>query len=321
MNKIAPSICLFFLGTCLSIWNNLLFAQINIAKKPIISGYYADPTVVEDKGVFYIYATKDPWGGEELGVFETRDFKIFTQKHINWPTKKLCTSPTSHRAMVWAPSVVKAKDGKFYMYVSVGNEVWAGVSENPLGPWKNLKPDQTPLISYKDFPEVHNIDADCFIDDNGKAYLFWGSGFNWVNGKCMAVKMKPDMVSFDGKPIEVTPEDYFEAPHMFKKNHVYYLMFSEGKAIDSTYKIGYATSKSPLGPFKKGEYSPILKTISGTKTIGPGHNTTFNYNHQDYILYHRIFPQTKDYVLRELCIDSLKFDNKKEMLKIKPIEN
>jgi hypothetical protein len=29
---------------------------------------------------------------------------------------------------------------------------------------------------------------------------------------------------------------------------------------------------------------------------------------QDYILYHRIFPQKKDYVLRQLCLDSLNFD-------------
>jgi len=54
-----------------------------------------------------------------------------------------------------------------------------------------------------------------------------------------------------------------------------------------------------------GKNSPILATIKATATIGPGHHTVFNENEQDYILYHRIFPQDNDYVLRQLCVDSL----------------
>ena len=108
---------------------------------PIVDGYYADPTIVKYEGVFYIYATIDPLGGDELAVLATKDFRTFKKKHINWPTIKACTSPTSWETMVWAPSVVKAKNSRFYMYVSVGSEVWAGTSERPLGPWKNAKTD------------------------------------------------------------------------------------------------------------------------------------------------------------------------------------
>ncbi|RZJ79848.1 MAG: hypothetical protein EOO20_26495, partial [Chryseobacterium sp.] len=158
------------------------------------------------------------------------------------------------------------------------------------------------------FPNVHNIDADCFIDDNGQAYLYWGSGFKWINGKCMAVKLDKDMRTFIGKPIEVTPPGYFEAPHMIKRNGQYLLMFSEGKAIDETYKIGYSIGKTPFGPFETGKNSPILSTIPGTKTVGPGHHTVLNFKGQDFILYHRIVPQTEKYILRELCMDSLQFD-------------
>jgi beta-xylosidase len=105
-------------------------AQVTEIKTPIVKGYYADPTIVKYKGTFYKYATIDPWGGEELGVLETKDFKKFTVDHINWPTKKACTSPTSNGSMVWAPSIRKAPNGKFYLYVAVGSEVWAGVSED-----------------------------------------------------------------------------------------------------------------------------------------------------------------------------------------------
>lgn len=285
---------------------------------PIMPGYFADPSIVKEGGRYFIYATIDPWGGEELAVFETTDFVNFTRHQLNWPTKKACTSPTSGNSMVWAPSVRKAKDGKFYMYVSVGSEVWAGVSDQPLGPWKNLKADQSPLVAKNDFPLVHNIDADLFIDDDGAAYLYWGSGFNWVNGHCMAVKLKRDMVTFDGVPKEITPPGYFEGPHMIKRKGRYYLMFSEGKAIDATYRVGYATSNSPFGPWTKGVNNPILSTTPDSTTYGPGHHTVFSEKGQDYILYHRIFPQKEKYVLRQLCIDSLQFDKRGNILKVKP---
>jgi beta-xylosidase len=285
---------------------------------PIINGYYADPTIVKQDSVYYIYATIDPWGGEELAVLVTKDFVHFNKKHINWPAKKACTSPTSGGALVWAPSVVKAKDGKFHMYVSVGSEVWAGISEKPLGPWKNAKADNSPLINSQFFPGYHMIDAECFIDDDGEAYLYWGSGLNWINGKCFAVKLKNDMVTFDGAPKDVTPPNYFEAPYMLKRNGTYYLMYSEGKAIDPTYKIRYSTGKTPFGPWTEGPTSPILATSSDSTTVGPGHHTVFLDKGQDYILYHKIFPQKENFVLRQLCIDSLNFDHNGNIKRITP---
>lgn len=285
---------------------------------PIDSGYFADPTIIKVNDDYIIYATIDPWGGKELGVLQSKDFKHWARKHLNWPTKEACTSPTSNGSMVWAPSVVKGLDSRYYMYVSVGSEVWAGVSNHPLGPWKNAKADNSPLIASKDFPQVHNIDADCFIDDDGQAYLYWGSGFHWVNGHCMAVKLGKDMVSFVGKPVEITPPHYFEAPHMIKRNGKYYLMYSNGKAIDATYNIRYSVSNTPLGPWKEGPYSPILSTTDDSTTYGPGHHTVFREGGQDYILYHRIHPQKEQYVLRQLCIDSLNYDSKGNILKIHP---
>ena len=283
---------------------------------PILPGYYADPTIVKDKGTYYIYATIDPWGKDELAVFETKDFIKFKQKHLNWPTKKACTSPTSSNSMVWAPSVVKGKDNKFYMYLAVGSEVWAGVAESPLGPWKNIKADQSPLIKANEYPGVHNIDPDCFIDDDGQAYLYWGSGFKWINGHCMVVKLKKDMHTFDGKPVDVTTPHFFEGARMLKRNNKYYLMFSEGKAIDPTYQVGYATGNSPMGPFTEDEHRVILNTSADSTVYGPGHHTTFREKNQDYILYHRILPQDKAYVLRQLCLDSLNFDSKGNILKV-----
>ena len=68
----------------------------------------------------------------------------------------------------------------------------------------------------------------------------------------------------------------FEAPHMIKRFGKYYLMFSDGKAIDATYKIGYAVGDSPMGPFTEGVNSPILTTTADSTTYGPGHHTVFS---------------------------------------------
>jgi len=293
-------------------------STIQKINNPIIDGYFADPCIVKEGDTFFIYATIDPWGGEELAVFSTKDFLTFEQYHLNWPTKTACTSEGSNTSMVWAPSVRKASNGKYYMYVSVGSEIWAGVSESPLGPWKNAKEDNSPLVAAADFPKVHNIDADCFIDDDGEAYLYWGSGFHWINGICMAAKLNPDMVSFQEEPIDVTPADYFEAPYMIKRFGKYYLMYSSGKAIDATYKVGYAVGNSPFGPFETGVNSPILATSVDGTTYGPGHNSVFSEGGQDYILYHRIFPQDAEYVLRQLCVDSLNFDVDQNIITIEP---
>jgi len=309
-------VLIFIWVSCLSAGS--LYGQDQFITNPVNKGYFADPTIVKFQETYYIYATIDPWGGNEVGVLATKDFINWEQKHINWPTKAACTSSTSKESMVWAPSVVKVKNGNYYMYVSVGSEVWVGVSKLPLGPWKNAKADNSPLIRSTLFPAYHMIDAECFIDDDGQAYLYWGSGLNWVNGHCFAVKLGKDMTSFIGNPQDVTPPNYFEAPFMYKRNGKYYLMYSEGKAIDSSYKIRYSTGKTPFGPWKEGLNSPVLSTTADSTTYGPGHHTVFTANGQAYILYHRILPQKKDYVLRQLCIDSLNFDKDGNIKRIVP---
>ncbi len=293
--------------------------QENIAElisNPIHEGYFADPEIIKENDTYFIYATIDPWGGEKLAVLETKDFKSFKTHHLNWPTKKDNTSSTSSDAMVWAPDVIKAKNGKYYMYISVGSEIWAGVSKKPLGPWKNAKEDNTPLIKSTLYPDYHMIDAHCFIDDDGQAYLFWGSGLNWKNGRCFVVKLKEDMISFDGEIKDVTPPNYFEAPYMFKSNDKYYMTYSDGKAIDSTYKIRYSVSDSPLGPWEEGLNSPIATTKTEKNIYGPGHNSVFREDNQYYLLYHQIYPQDEDYVLRQLRMDSLNFDQEGNIEKI-----
>lgn len=284
---------------------------------PFVAGHYADPTVVFHEGQFYVYATIDPWGGDSLALFISSDFQNWEESRLNWPTKAQCSSPTSNDSRVWAPSVVKGADGRFHMFVSVGSEVYAGISDDPAGPWRNVHTDGSPLITTQKAEGIHTIDAEAFIDTDGQAYLYWGSGWNWVDGHLLVARLNDSLTALTSEMQDITPANYFEAPYMLKKNGRYFMMYSNGKCTDGTYEVRVSEAQSPFGPFEEINTSPVLATSADSTTLGPGHHTILSYGGQDYILYHRI-KDNHDELLRELCIDSLNFDAAGNMLRVMP---
>ncbi|KQM90369.1 glycosyl hydrolase [Sphingomonas sp. Leaf22] len=277
------------------------------AANPLLPGYFADPSIVRDGARWYIFATIDPWGDDRLGLWTSDNGRDWRFSLPNWPTKAAATSPSSGDSKVWAPSVVKAANGRWYMYVSVGSEVWVGSAASPAGPWADANGGK-PLIAKAFAPDYHMIDAEAFIDDDGQAYLYWGSGWNWTNGHCFVVKLKPDMVTFDGTPRDVTPAHYFEGPFMVRQGKHYLLTYSDGKTTTDTYKVRYAIGDTPFGPFREGPDSPILSTDAARSVISPGHHAVFRSGGQPYILYHRQglpFPPPGDAVLRQVAVDLL----------------
>jgi len=205
------------------------------------------------------------------------------------------------------------------MAVSVGNEVWAGVADHPLGPWRNALGDGVPMIPRNFRPGFHMIDAELFVDDDGAAYVYWGSGLNWTNGRCFVAKLKDDFATLDGEVHDVTPTNYFEAPFILKRNGRYYLMYSNGKTTTDTYRVHYAIGATPFGPFVEGRNSPILATDQPSDVISPGHHAVFERDGQHYILYHRhSVPFDPKFVGRQVCVDRLDFDDDGSMKKVVP---
>ncbi|WP_121119567.1 family 43 glycosylhydrolase [Croceibacterium ferulae] len=280
------------------------------ARNPLIPGYLADPSIVEVDGEYFLFATLDPWGGDRLGLWRSRNGRDWTFSMPDWPSKSAARSATANDGKVWAPSVVQGVDGRYWMYVSIGSEVWVGVADHPAGPWRDANGGR-PLIPGDFRPGFHMIDAEAFVDDDGQAYLYWGSGLKWVNGHCFVVKLKPDMVSFDGEVQDITPAHYFEAPFMFKANGHYFLTYSHGNTTKDTYQVRYAVGTSPMGPFTEPEDRPILATDAGRSIISPGHHAIFRAGGQPFILYHRQalpFPREDDRVLRQINVDRLVVD-------------
>ena len=94
-------------------------------------------------------------------VLGFRGFPELDVSSVELPTKAACTSALSHKNMVWAPSVIQKGD-MFYMYVSVGSEVWCGKAAHPLGPWENVLGDK-PMISFDTTRYYHVIDAEALL--------------------------------------------------------------------------------------------------------------------------------------------------------------
>jgi len=61
----------------------------------------------------------------------------------------------------------------------------------------------------------------------------------------------------------------------FKKDNTYYIMYSANHFGGRYYAVGYATSASPLGPYKKASNNPVLQknTNKGGLVTGTGHNS------------------------------------------------
>ena len=77
-----------------------------------------------------------------------------------------------------------------------------------------------------------------------------------------------------------------EGPTVFKKNDRYYMLYSANDFRNPDYAVGYATSTSPLGPWKKAEDSPIISR-SNTGENGSGHGDLIkNENGELFYVFH-----------------------------------
>jgi len=98
-----------------------------------------------------------------------------------------------------------------------------------------------------------------------------------------------------------------EGPFMLKHNEVYYLMYSGTGANTPNYGVGYATAKSPLGPFTKHPGNPIAHR--GGDVLGPGHHCVVEGpDGRLWMVYHQK-ASTKIGWDRFLAIDPLWFDD------------
>ena len=143
-------------------------------------------------------------------------------------------------------------------------------SDSPYGPF--VQDEQKPIR------EEGSIDTSVFFDDDGKAYLYFVR-FNdgnviWVaelNDDLKSIKEETLTQCFAAEePWELILPKVVEGPSVIKLDGTYYLMYSGNGYTSQDYAVGYATSDSPFGPWKKYENNPILHKYKGLMGVGHG---------------------------------------------------
>ncbi|MBR6905320.1 MAG: family 43 glycosylhydrolase, partial [Bacteroidales bacterium] len=169
--------------------------------------------------------------------------------------------------VLFAPdiAVVTESDGTktYYLYPNTqngGRQTMVAKSKRPDGPfqvcnWNPEKPNETIGILH--------FDPAAFVDDDGRAYAYWGFGESWgaeLDTKTMAT------LKTGGQRIENLIPGYkqddtfrfFEASSMRKIKDKYVLIYSrwtrdgEFGLPGTNYTLAYAYGNHPLGPFTYG---------------------------------------------------------------------
>lgn len=226
----------------------------------------ADASIQRIGDTFYCYATTDGYGrGLDTSgpavVWKSRDF-------VHWSFEGGIL-PQYESEKFWAPSKAINANGKWYLYPTINGYMYPLVADSPEGPFSIAKGNTftTPnRLWVKD--NVHAIDTEIFVDDDGTPYAFWGSR--------NVARLKPDMVTIDSlyPNIKTRRTEYSEGPIFFKRKGIYYYLYTIGG--DERYEYYYQMSRvSPLGPWETPEHDLVCTTNIERGVFGPGHGSVF----------------------------------------------
>lgn len=296
-----------------------LAAHAQPPKQAVIPFDSPDPTAImapDGKGL-YVFTT-----GRGISILYSTNFldweridRVFTNDLFpaympDWAKKAIPGA-----GGLWAPDVVFHND-QYYVYYSisvVGSQRSAiGLATNKTldktSPNYKWKDEGMVLESHPDHTDYNAIDSALFMDDDGKAYLFWGS--YWTGLKAVEIDPKT------GKPfsyapgelkipvgyvaVAARPDSSIEASYVIRRGKYYYLFVSWGTTLEgtqSTYHIAVGRSAKPLGTFVGKDGSPMdqgggTAIMRGTEAWkGTGHNGFFRTtkegkNKGDWLIFH-----------------------------------
>jgi GH43 family beta-xylosidase len=259
---------------------------------PVIDVGSADPGVIRASadGRYYLV--------------NTFDFTIWSSTDLaHWHQEGSAKPPNSWGIKdFWAPEMVEYRN-QFYLFYSAerkegGKRIGVATSESPTGPFHDLG---RPLFDFG----YATIDAHPFIDDDGRAYLFFAkdqaaSAAGRYESHIYGVELADDLLAVRDEPVLLTRPDqpweyrsgnrlWNEGPYVIKHDATYYLMYSANFFGGPDYSVGYATATAPLGPYEKYSQNPILSSgaLQG-RVSGPGHHSVIASpdSRELFIVYH-----------------------------------
>ena len=301
--------------------------ELQLKTNPVLDGFYADPDVLYSNKTkkYYIYPTSDGfdgWGGSYFKTFSSPDLINWTDEGVILDLKKDVSWADRN---AWAPAIMEKKvkgDYKYYYYFTAAQKIGVAVSDLPAGPFKD---SGKPLVNFK--PEGiqggQEIDPAVFNDPKtGKSYLYWGNGYLAV------AELNKDMVSLKEHTTRIlkTDKTFREGCYVFYRKGTYYFLWSEDDTRNENYRVRYGTSRSAAGPIEIPENNLILQKDPSQGIYGTGHCSVLQTPGKDewHIIYHRFSYPDGIHMgdaagfNREVCIDRMYFDEKGNIVPVKP---
>lgn len=225
----------------------------------------ADPAVVKFRGEYYMFVTRS------LGYWHSKDL-------TNWD---FITPEKWYFQGSNAPAAHNYKDSVLYVAGDPSGSMSILYTDNPKkGDWK-----ATPFI-------LNDLqDPDLFIDDDGKAYMFWGSSNLFpIRGKELdrnnnfkPISKTSELFKLDGDKhgwerfgenhSDTKLKGYMEGAWLTKHNGKYYMQYAAPGTEFNVYGDGVYTSDHPLGPYTYAPNNPISYKPGGFIN-GAGHGST-----------------------------------------------
>ena len=272
-----------------------LFMSCKIKKTGDFDILLADPTVLHDNENYYLYGTISGGAGK------TNDgFLVYKSDDLNnWKPKgfALKKGDAFGEKGFWAPHVLKNNDTYVMVYTADEN-IAIAFSKSPTGPFKN---------EMKTYFKTKEKQIDPFLFfENGKYFLFSGKRLNDGN-QIFVSELTENLNSIkEGKSYKCLftsqaweDQDDFKTKNVqgasvIKIDGTYFMFYSANNFRSKKYAIGYATSLSPEGPWKKYNNNPIIDFIKINKN-GPGHGDIFFDNQENKFKYvfHTHFSENK----------------------------
>jgi beta-xylosidase len=240
----------------------------------------ADPTIFLYEGTYYLYGTSgDSEQHKEKGflVYTSGDLKSWEGPSGVNDGLALKKGDAFGDKGFWAPQVFEYNN-RFYMAYTANEHIAIAVGDSPLGPFTN--PSREALNA-----PVRQIDPFVFMDDDGRKYLYHVRLDQ--GNRIFVAELNNDLMSIREETLkeclsaELPWENMQQAewpvsegPTVLKHKGLYYMLYSANDFRSPDYAVGFATSESPLGPWKKSEKAPIINKAL-LRQNGTGHGDVF----------------------------------------------
>ncbi|MEO8619501.1 MAG: glycoside hydrolase family 43 protein [bacterium] len=267
---------------------------------PVLAGFYPDPSMVRAGDDYYLVTSSFAYF-PGVPIFHSKDLTHWTQiGHVLDRPSQLNLDSAGISRGIFAPAI-RYHAGTFYMITTVADRGgnFFVTATNPAGPWS----DPVWLRG------IDGIDPSFFFDDDGKAYvvnngppigkpLYEGHRAIWMQEFDIASRsMVGDRKLIVNGGVDLTKHPiWIEAPHVFRRNGMYYLICAEGGTSDQHSEVVFR-SASAWGPYIPFAGNPILTQRQLDKTRPNAIGTA---GHADFVEtqngeWWAVFLATRDY--------------------------